>query len=96
VAALRNGFRSIGLTSPRIIGFTDPRANSQAFFLTANTETTYGTTMLDLKAWGPTVVEAPRRRCAWWMISGSAMSPTWASQARTRARAASTFSCPPL
>jgi hypothetical protein len=27
--------------------------------LTANTETTYGTTMLDLRTWGPTVVQAP-------------------------------------
>jgi hypothetical protein len=59
LVALRNGFRSAGITSPRIIGFTDPRANSQSFFLTPNTETTYGSTMLDLKAWGPTVVEAP-------------------------------------
>lgn len=59
VVALRRGFRSAGLTSPGVIGYTDPRANSRSFLLTANTETTYGTTMLDLKAWGPTVVEAP-------------------------------------
>ena len=59
LVALRNGFRSAGVTSPRVIGYTDPRANSRAFLLTANTETTYGTTMLDLKEWGPTVVEAP-------------------------------------
>ena len=39
--------------------YTDPRANSGALFLTPNTETTYGTTMLDLQAWGPTVIEAP-------------------------------------
>ena len=59
VVALRKGFRSVGLTSPRVIGYTDPRANSRSFLLTPNTETTYGTTFLDLKAWGPTVVEAP-------------------------------------
>ena len=59
LVALRNGFRSVGLTSPHVIGYTDPRANSRSFLLTANTETTYGTTFLDLKAWGPTVVEAP-------------------------------------
>ena len=35
------------------------RANSSSLFLTPNTETTYGTTFLDLKAWGPTVIEAP-------------------------------------
>ena len=42
-----------------MIGYTDPRANSWIVSLTPNTETTYGTTMLDLHAWGPTVVEVP-------------------------------------
>jgi hypothetical protein len=59
LVAMRRGLRSVGLTSPRVIGFTDPRANSGALWLTPNTETTYGTTFLDLRAWGPTVVEAP-------------------------------------
>ena len=59
LVAMRRGISSVGVDSPRRIGYTDPRANSGAFFLTPNTETTYGTTFLDLKAWGPTVVEAP-------------------------------------
>jgi hypothetical protein len=59
LVAMRQGLRSSGVTSPRIIGFTEPRANSNSLFLTPNTETTYGTTFLDLKAWGPTVIEAP-------------------------------------
>ncbi|MBS1880785.1 MAG: DUF1254 domain-containing protein [Actinobacteria bacterium] len=59
LVAMRKGFRSIGLDSPRKIGFTDPRANSASFYLTPNTETTYGSTFLDLAADGPTVVEAP-------------------------------------
>ncbi|MFG1624406.1 DUF1254 domain-containing protein [Kribbella sp. NPDC049227] len=59
LVAMRRGLRSAGITSPGIIGITDPRANSQSLFLTPNTETTYGTTFLDLKAWGPTVIEAP-------------------------------------
>jgi hypothetical protein len=59
LVALRRGFRSVGITSPTIVGYSEPRANSRALALTPNTETTYGTTMLDLKAWGPTVVEAP-------------------------------------
>lgn len=59
LVAFRQGIRSIGVTSPRVIAYTDPRANSRALALTPNTETTYGTTFLDLKAWGPTVVEAP-------------------------------------
>jgi hypothetical protein len=59
LVALRRGVRSVGVDSPRTIGFTDPRADSKGLFLTPNTETTYGTTFLDLKDWGPTVVDAP-------------------------------------
>lgn len=59
LVAMRRGLRSIGTTSPQVIAYSDPRANSKALFLTPNTETTYGTTMLDLRAWGPTVIEAP-------------------------------------
>jgi hypothetical protein len=59
LVAMRRGFRSLGITSPKIIGYSDPRANSRGLALTPNTETTYGTTFLDLKAWGPTVIEAP-------------------------------------
>ena len=59
LVAMRRGLRSAGVTSPRVIGYTDPRANSRSLFLTPNTETTYGTTVLDLRAWGPTVIEAP-------------------------------------
>ncbi len=59
LVAMRRGMRAGGVTSPRVIGLTDPRANSRSLFLTPNTETTYGTAMLDLRAWGPTVIEAP-------------------------------------
>ena len=40
LVAMRRGMRSAGTTSPRVIGFTDPRANSQHVLLTPNTETT--------------------------------------------------------
>lgn len=59
LVALRAGLRAAGVTSGEIIGITDPRANSGGLYLTPNTETTYGTTFIDLKAWGPTVIEAP-------------------------------------
>ncbi|KHK99185.1 signal peptide protein [Microbacterium mangrovi] len=59
LVAMRRGLRTAGVVSPDIIGYTDPRANSGGLFLTPNTETTYGTTFLDLRAWGPTVIEAP-------------------------------------
>jgi hypothetical protein len=59
LVAMRTGLRAAGITGGDVIGITDPRANSGGLFLTPNTETTYGTTFIDLKAWGPTVIEAP-------------------------------------
>jgi hypothetical protein len=59
LVAMRAGFRSIGVDSSRVLAYTDPRANSGSYYLTANTETTYGSTFLDLRADGPTVVENP-------------------------------------
>ena len=59
MVAMRNGFRSIGQTAGNILAYTDPLATSANVVLTANTETTYGTNYLDLKAGGPTVIEAP-------------------------------------
>lgn len=40
LVAMRRGFRASGVTSGRVIGLTDPRANSGSLFLTPNTETT--------------------------------------------------------
>ncbi len=59
LVGMRRGFRSVGLTGPTQVAYTDPRANSGAFFLTPNTETTYGTMFLDLRT-GPIVIEPPR------------------------------------
>ena len=61
LVAMRNGFRSIGLTEAHQIGYTDPRANSGSFFLTPNTETTYGSMFFDLKKTGPFVIEPPEQ-----------------------------------
>ncbi|MDQ2660792.1 MAG: DUF1254 domain-containing protein [Actinomycetota bacterium] len=59
LVAMRHGLRVAGVDSPDKIGYTDPRCTSTPIFLTPNTETTYGITFLDLKAWGPTVIEVP-------------------------------------
>lgn len=59
LVALRHGLRSIGVSSGKVIAFSGPRANSKALALTPNTETTYGSTFVDLDEWGPTVVESP-------------------------------------
>jgi hypothetical protein len=61
LVAMRRGLRSVGLDSPQVVGYTDPRANSGSIFLTPNTETTYGTLFIDLKANGPTVIEPPEQ-----------------------------------
>ncbi|MEF3405105.1 DUF1254 domain-containing protein [Agromyces sp. CCNWLW203] len=59
LVAMRRGLRAAGVDSPDKIGYTDPRCTSTPIFLTPNTETTYGLTFLDLKTWGPTVIEVP-------------------------------------
>ena len=50
--AMRNGLRSVGARS-NVIACTDPRSTSAPVVLTANTETTYGTTFLDLQGGRP-------------------------------------------
>ena len=61
LVAMRKGFRSIGLTGDNQVGYTDPRANSGSYFLTPNTETTYGSMFFDLNATGPFVIEPPKQ-----------------------------------
>ena len=61
LVAMRNGFRSIGLTGSQLIGYTEPRANSGSLFLTPNTETTYGSMFFDLRETGPFVIEPPKQ-----------------------------------
>jgi hypothetical protein len=58
LVAMRRGFRSVRLDGVNALGYTAPRANSGSLFLTANTETTYGSMFLDLRD-GPVVVENP-------------------------------------
>jgi hypothetical protein len=82
------GCAPLGSPSPQVIGYSDPHANSRGLVLTPNTETTYGTTFLDLAAWGPTVIESPPGSLCVVDDIWSAMCPTWASPAPTRARAA--------
>jgi hypothetical protein len=57
LVAMRNGFRSIGVDGNSTLGVIS-RANSGSFFLTANTETTYGVMFFDLRE-GPVAVECP-------------------------------------
>lgn len=59
LVAMRRGLRAAGVDTPDKIGYTDPRCTSTPIFLTPNTETTYGVTFLDLKEWGPTVIQVP-------------------------------------
>jgi hypothetical protein len=61
LVAMRRGFHSIGLRGSDLIGYTEPRANSGAYFLTPNTETTYGSMFFDLRETGPFVIEPPKQ-----------------------------------
>lgn len=58
LVAMRRGFRSVGVDGLNVLGLTDPRANSNSYFLTPNTETAYGTMFIDLHD-GPVVIEPP-------------------------------------
>lgn len=60
LVALRRGLRSMGVITSRDL-LVAPRMDSTPLLLTANTETAYGFTFLDLRADGPTVIESPPR-----------------------------------
>jgi hypothetical protein len=56
--AMRAGQRSVGVERANQVAVVD-RMTSATIYLTANTETTYGSAFLDLAQDGPTVVEVP-------------------------------------
>jgi len=56
--AMREGQRSVGVERSNQIGVVD-RMTSASIYLTANTDTSYGSGFLDLARFGATVVEVP-------------------------------------
>lgn len=59
VQALMDGPRAIGVDEPNKVLLYDNLMDSKSLFLTANTSTMYAMPSLNLKEWGPTVVEVP-------------------------------------
>jgi len=59
VHALREGFKSIGVTEAHHIIVTDKLMDSKPLFLTANTDTVYAFNSFDLEKTGPLVIEVP-------------------------------------
>ncbi len=59
--ALREGLRAFGAKRPTQVIIWENLMDAKTVFLTANTETVYAISHLDLKGDGPTVVEAPPR-----------------------------------
>src|SRR5262245_14054074 len=57
--ALREGLRAFGATTPQHVVIWEDLMDAGTVLLTANTETVYAMSHLDLKKDGPTVVEAP-------------------------------------
>jgi hypothetical protein len=57
--ALKQGLRAFGATRPNQVVVWENLMDSATVLLTANTETVYAIVHLDLKADGPTVIEAP-------------------------------------
>jgi hypothetical protein len=64
----RRGFREFGAVRPHQVIVWESMMDAQTLLLTANTETVYGLGFLDLRADGPTVLEAPPK------MFGNAMS----------------------
>lgn len=56
---LREGLRAFGAKKPNQVVVWEDLMDAKTVLLTANTETVYALSHLDLKADGPTVVEAP-------------------------------------
>ena len=57
--ALREGLRAFGAKKPTQVVIWENLMDARTVLLTANTETVYAISHLDLKTDGPTVVEAP-------------------------------------
>lgn len=57
--AVREGMRAFGAKTPQQLVIWESLMDAKTVLLTANTETVYAMAHLDLKADGPTVVEAP-------------------------------------
>lgn len=59
--ALREGMRAFGSRTPQQVVIWENLMDAKTVLLTANTETVYAISHLDLKTDGPTVIEAPPR-----------------------------------
>ncbi|HMO30824.1 DUF1254 domain-containing protein [Enterovirga sp.] len=59
--ATREGIRAFGATTPQDVVIWENLMDAKTVLLTANTETVYAIAHLNLKADGPTVIEAPPR-----------------------------------
>lgn len=59
IFALRDGIRSVGVQECHQMALFEGLMDSKALWLTANTETVYGSNFLDLKKDGPIVIESP-------------------------------------
>src|SRR5262245_63578141 len=59
--AVREGLRAFGSRTPQQVVIWENLMDAKTVLLTANTETVYAISHLDLKADGPTVVEAPQK-----------------------------------
>lgn len=59
MVAMRNGLRKAGIKKSNEVAIFEVLMDSKSLWLTANTETVYAVTFLDLQKDGPTVIEVP-------------------------------------
>ena len=92
--ALREGLRAFGATKPTQVVIWENLMDAKTVLLTANTETVYAISHLDLKAVTVRPWSRRRRTCsASFRTACSATSPTSVRWGRTRARAENSSSC---
>ncbi|GAB6905220.1 Signal peptide protein [Desulfosarcina cetonica] len=59
MVALREGHRQLGIMDSHQVAVFENLMDSKSLWLTANSETVYASTFIDLKKKGPTVIESP-------------------------------------
>jgi hypothetical protein len=74
--AVREGMRAFGSRTPQHVVIWENLMDAKTVLLTANTETVYAMSHLDLKTDGPTVIEAPPHMLGFIQDGFSAIWPT--------------------
>lgn len=91
--AVREGMRSFGSRTPQQVVIWEKLMDARTVLLTANTETVYALSHLELKTDGPTVIEAPPHMLGFVQDGFQRYLADIGPLGRTRAQAENSLSC---